>query len=91
MEMKWKWRYIQKSEKNFDSDGQFWICRHFNCQLRAVLACVESNSTQADTVRSQIFREYLRENEFLSKTILAYLSGAQMASIHEIKKWQKIL
>ena len=30
-------------------------------------------------------------HEFLSKTILACLSGAQMASIHEIKKCQKIL
>ena len=37
----------------------------------------------------QIFREYLRENELLSKTILAFLPGAQMASIHEIKKCQK--
>ena len=36
------------------------------------------------------FREYLRENEFLNKTILACLSGAQMTSIHEIKKCQKI-
>ena len=27
--------------------------------------------------------EYLRENEFLSKTILACLSGAQMGSIYE--------
>ena len=37
-----------------------------------------------------IFREYLCENELLSKTILAYLSGAQKASIHEIKKMPKI-
>ena len=58
--------------------------------LRAVLACAKSDSAQANTTRSRIFREYLRENEFLSKTILACLSGAQMASIHEIKKWQKI-
>ena len=29
--------------------------------------------------------EYLRENELLSKIILAWLSEAQMASIHEIK------
>ena len=27
--------------------------------------------------------EYPHENEFLRKTILAYLSGAQMGSIHE--------
>ena len=41
------------------------------------------------TALSQIFREYLRENEFLSKTILVCLSGAQMASIHEIKNAKK--
>ena len=51
---------------------------------------MESNSGQANTERSRIFREYLHENELLSKTILACLSGAQMASIHEIKKFQKI-
>ena len=39
---------------------------------------------------TRIFCEYFRKNKFLSKTILACLSGAQMASIHEIKKWQKI-
>ena len=59
-------------------------------QLRAVLPFAESDSAQANTAQSQIFREYLRENEFLSKTILACLSGAQMDYIHEIKKWQKI-
>ena len=59
-------------------------------RLRAVLYCVESDSAQANTAQIRIFREYLRENEFLSKTILACLSGAQMGSIHEIKKWQKI-
>ena len=49
------------------------------------------DSAQANTAWSQIFREYLGENEFLSKTILACLSGAyQMGSIHEIKIWQKI-
>ena len=35
---------------------------------------------EANTALSGIFREYLRENEFLCKTILACLSGAQMAS-----------
>ena len=30
-----------------------------------------------------MFREYLRENDVLSKTILACLLGVQMASIHE--------
>ena len=48
-----------------------------------MLACAESYSAQANTARSQIFREYLCKNEFLSKAILACLSGAQMASIHE--------
>ena len=48
------------------------------------------DSAQANTARSRIFREFLRENEFLSKTILACLSGAQMAYIHEIKKLLKI-
>ena len=38
----------------------------------------------------EFFPEFLSENEFLSKTISACLSGAQMASIHEIKKCQKI-
>ena len=37
-----------------------------------------------------IFRKYLSKNEFLSITILTYLSGAQMGSIHE-NKCQKIL
>ena len=39
----------------------------FPAKLRAVLTCAESESTQANTVRSQIFHEYLRENELLSK------------------------
>ena len=46
---------------------------------------------KANTAQSQIFREYLRENEFLSKTILACLSGAQMASIHEIKNGKNLV
>ena len=33
--------------------------------------------------------EYLRENEFLRKTILACLSGAQMGSIHEKNRGRK--
>ena len=40
--------------------------------------------------RVSLHRVQLRENELLSKTILACLSGAQMASIHKIKKCQKI-
>ena len=39
------------------------------------------DSAQANTARSRIFREFLRENEFLSKTILACLSGAQVGLI----------
>ena len=63
-------------------------------QLSTVLDCAvsdwaESNPLQANTARSRIFRNYLRKNEFLSKTILACLSGAHMASIHEIKKCKK--
>ena len=63
-------------------------------RLRAVLANFGFanisifDSAQANTARSRIFREFLRENEHLSKTILACLSGVQMASIHEIKKCQ---
>ena len=43
-----------------------------------MLACAESNF-------SNFKFEYLCENEFLRKTILACLSGAQMGSIHEKK------
>ena len=50
-----------------------------------MLACVESDSAQANTAQSPGFREYMRENEFLSKTIFACLSGAKMSSIYEIK------
>ena len=65
-------------------------------KLRAVLYKFGSSknlivdSAQANTAQSRIFREYLCENEYLSKTILACLSGAQLASIYEIKKLQKI-
>ena len=54
------------------------------------LVCMDS-FLSANTARCRIFREYLRENELLSKTILACLSEAQMASIQEIKKCPKIL
>ena len=43
-----------------------------------MLACAESNF-------SNFKFEYLRENEFLRKTILACLSGVQMGLIHEKK------
>ena len=45
---------------------------------------------RAESDSARVFREYFRENEFLSKTILACLSGARMGLIHEIKKYQKI-
>ena len=35
-----------------------------------MLACAEYDSAQANTARSRIFCEYIRKNEFLSKTIL---------------------
>ena len=47
-----------------------------------MLACVESNF-------SKFKFEYLRENEFLRKTILACLSGDQMGSINEKNRGQK--
>ena len=50
----------------------FWLC--------AVLACAESDFAQANTAQSGILSKFLRENKLLSKTILAWLSGAQMAS-----------
>ena len=48
-----------------------------------------SDSVQANTAGSRIFREYLRENEFLSKTHFACLSRAQVGLIHEIKNAKK--
>ena len=54
-----------------------------------MLVCAESDSAQANTAQSRIFREFLREYDFLSKTILACLSGAQMALIHETKEAKK--
>ena len=50
-----------------------------------MLACAESDSEWSQIV----IHEYLCENELLSKTILACLSGTQMALIHEIKKTNK--
>ena len=47
-----------------------------------MLACAESNF-------SNFKFEYLCENEFLRKTILACLSGAQMGSIHEKNRGRK--
>ena len=59
-----------------------------------MLASAESDSAQANSARSRTLRmltlrRVSAKNEFLSKTILACLSAAQMASIHEIQKWQK--
>ena len=47
-----------------------------------MLACTESNF-------SNFKFEYLRENKFLRKTILACLSGAQMGLIHEKNRGRK--
>ena len=78
----WGWN-VRLLKNRADKNAWSW-------NVRLVLACAESDSVQANTARRRIFREYLRENEFLSKTIFAFLSEAQMASIHEIKKWQNI-
>ena len=74
--------------------AHLWVrfCFTFPLKARRGLQrqnCSRQNSAQANTARSRIFREFLRENELLSKTILACLSGAQMASIHEIKNAKK--
>ena len=45
---------------------------------------------QCYIAQSLVFREYLRENEFFTETILDCLSGTQMGSIHEIKICKKI-
>ena len=50
--------------------------------LRAVLACAESSL-------SNFKFKYLRENEFLRKTILACLSGDQMGLINENNRGKK--
>ena len=47
-----------------------------------MLACAES-------IFSNFKFEYLRENEFLRKTILACLSGDQMGLINEKNRGQK--
>ena len=47
-----------------------------------MLACAESNFLNFKF-------EYLRENEFLRKTILACLSGTQMGSINEKNRGRK--
>ena len=47
-----------------------------------MLACAESNF-------SNFKFQYLRENEFLRKTILACLSGAQMGLINEKSRVRK--
>ena len=44
--------------------------------------CSRQNSAQCYTARSHVYREYLREKEFFSKTILDCLSGTQMSSIY---------
>ena len=74
--------------------AHLWIRFYFTFPLKASRGlqrqnCSQQNSAWANTARSRIFREFLCENELLSKTILACLSGAQMASIHEIKNAKK--
>ena len=44
---------------------------------------------QCKSAWRHLFREYLRENEFFSKTIFARLSGTQVGWIHGFKNWQK--
>ena len=61
---------------------RFFLKIHFREDIR-----IQSSTPRRLTLSGV---EYLGENEFWSKTILACLSGAQMASIHEIKKLQKI-
>ena len=51
--------------------------------------CAESDSAQYHTAQSHVFREYLRENEFFSETILDCLSGTQMGWINEKKNAKK--
>ena len=53
-----------------------------NFRLCTVSHCAESNFSNFEF-------EYLRENKFLSKTILACLSGAQMSLIHEKNRGRK--
>ena len=63
-------RYSNSKFENFDSAQAntvricFWICGHLDFWLRALLAYAESDSVQANTARSRIFRKYLRENNF---------------------------
>ena len=46
---------------------------------------MESDSQQYHTALSHVFCKYLRENEFISETILDCLSGTQMGCINETK------
>ena len=83
-----KTKFLFLFGKTLSRISQFWIWGHLNIWLRAVLTCTESDSAQANIAQSHWFCKYLRENKFFSKTILACISGAQKASIHEMKKWQ---
>ena len=57
--------------------------------MKAREACkdkiVPGKTEVSHCAESRFFPEYLRENEFLSKTIVDCLSGTQMGSIHEKK------
>ena len=61
-------------------------------RLSSEIVSAESDSKQCWSLRnaSHIFCEYLRKNESFNKTILAYLLGGQVGSIHEIKNTKKI-
>ena len=91
----------QNSAQANTVQSHFWIFGKFNCRLRAVLACVDCGvQTPCSANQFWIFEKYskfskyhhveMKINKFLRNTILAFLSGVQMASIPKIKKWQKI-
>ena len=62
------------------SVNQFWIFENLIFWLRAALHCAES-----------LISRISRENEFVIKTISAYVLGARMGWINEIKKVPKNL
>ena len=56
-------------------------------RVREDILSHKSDSAQCYSAQSNLFREYLCENEYVSKTILisTCLSGTQMGWIHRIK------
>ena len=74
----------------------FWAPKQTRRPLCLCL-CIHPSSMLLDFTQilffwlyAALFHKYLREIEPFSKTILACLLGAQVGSIHEIKKWQII-